>query len=246
VPTKLHQIIAITTGLKAEYQKVLTLAHNHQLKLDMVTGLVRTYKPLDDTGDKLPSETKIVQTTVVQVLKDIKPSLIEAIDAVYTQDVGNTRAKADLKIADQVVKDIPVTHLLYLEKRLVDLETFVEKLPVLDAAEVWEPDNDVGLGGHTTAPYETLKRDKVKKAHILYPATDHHPAQVESYTVDETVGIWTNIKKSGALRSQDKVAMLDRIKSLRNAVKFAREAANDIEVEQMKIGSTLLDYIFGI
>lgn len=57
--------------------------------------------------------------------------------------------------------------------------------------------------------------------------------------------MWTNIKKSGAVRVQDKNAMLARVQALKNAIKVAREEANSIEVEQFKAGKAILDFVFG-
>ena len=101
------------------------------------------------------------------------------------------------------------------------------------------------VGGYTTKPYETLKAAKVYRTHVAHPPTEHHPAQVQTYTVDETVGVWTNIKKSGAIRVQDKNAMLARVQALRAAIKVAREEANSIEVEHFKAGKPVLDFVFG-
>ena len=65
-------------------------------------------------------------------------------DVVLTQDMGNTHAKADIKVNGQtILPNVPVTYLLFLEKQVVDLETFVTKLPSLDPSEVWEADGEL-------------------------------------------------------------------------------------------------------
>lgn len=240
---KLNQIVAVVSGKKTDAQKVLTEAHNHRLKPDLLSGLTRNYKPIKEDGEQLPAEIKVVQATVPQVIKDVAASLNAMFDAVLTQDVGNTLARASIRVDDQVIlADVPVTYLMFLEKQLVDLETFISKLPVLDPSETWTEDPDIG--GFTTAPYLTLKAAKVYKTHVAHPPTEHHPAQVQTYTVDETVGTWTNIKKSGAIRPQQRAAMLGRVKALKDAVKVAREEANSIEVEQKTAGK-VLQYLFG-
>jgi len=57
-------------------------------------------------------------------------------DIVATQDWANCQAVADVVVDDQVIlAQVPFTHLLFLEKQLLDIQTLVEKLPVLDPAE---------------------------------------------------------------------------------------------------------------
>ena len=241
---KLNQIIAVVSGQKTTAQQALTNAHNHRLKPELLSGLTRNYRPVKEDGEQLPPEIKRVQVTVPQVIAEVRDALTAMFDVVLTQDMGNTHARADIKVNGQtILASVPVTYLLFLEKQVVDLETFVSKLPSLDPSEVWEADGDVG--GYTTKPYETLKAAKVYRTHVAHPPTEHHPAQVQTYTVDETVGVWTNIKKSGAIRVQDKNAMLARVQALKAAIKVAREEANSIEVEQFKAGKAVLDFIFG-
>jgi len=43
-----------------------------------------------------------------------------------------------------LLADVPVTYLLFLEKQLTDLRTFVDKLPVLDPSVVWLQDPSSG------------------------------------------------------------------------------------------------------
>jgi len=241
---KLCQIIALVNGHKTNAQKTLTEAHNHRLKPAMLSGLIRNYRPIKEDGEQLPPEIQRVQTTVPAVIGEVRPVLTALFDVVLTQDVGNTIAKADIVVGEHVLlRAVPVTYLLFLEKQVIDLTTFIEKLPTLDAAEEWTEDGDIG--GYTTKPYDTLKSAKVYKTHVSHPPTEHHPAQCQVYTVDETVGVWSNIKKSGALRPQDKNKMLARVNALRDAIKAAREEANSIEVEQQKAGAALLGFVFG-
>lgn len=241
---KLNQIIAVVSGKKTDAQQVLTNAHNHRLKPELLAGLYRSYRPIREDGEEIPPEIKKVQVTVPSVIADVCESLAPMLDAVFTQDSGNTVARANVTVGGKVVlPDVPVTYLLFLEKQATDLETFIAKLPVLDAADTWKADGDVG--GYTTEPYETHKTGKTYKTHVAHPPTDHHPAQVATYTVDETIGVWTNIKKSGAIRPQDRNAMLGRVKALREAIKLAREEANGIDIPQKKAGQPILEFVFG-
>ncbi|WP_443732109.1 DUF7873 family protein [Streptantibioticus silvisoli] len=58
-----------------------------------------------------------------------------------TKERANRAARADVTVEGRtILADVPVTWLLFLEKRLTDLRTFVKKPPVLDAAGSWSPD----------------------------------------------------------------------------------------------------------
>jgi hypothetical protein len=141
-----------------------------------------------------------------------------------------------------LLRDVPVTYLLFLEKQLVDLHTFVKKLPVLDASETWALDPSADC--FATEPVQTVKTKKVPRNHVKAEATDKHPAQVEVYHEDVVVGYWKTVKFSGALPAKRVNELLDRVERLQQAVKFAREEANNQAVEEQKVGRTVLSYLF--
>ncbi len=240
---KLNQIIAIQSAKKSHAKDTLTEVYQTLQKVDLLVGISRSYKPKDELGESLPSESKLVQLKVQDAVNRIQKSLVEMFDVVATQDWANCEAKADVVVAGRtVVKAAPVTYLLFLEKQLVDLHTFVERLPTLDSAERWsfDPSQDC----FASEPYQSLRTKKVPKTHIKYEATKEHPAQVEMYMEDVSVGTWTAVKYSGAVPAAKKNAMLDRVRLLQDAVKSAREEANGKEVETKKVGEAVLDFIF--
>ena len=168
-------------------------------------------------------------------------ALTELFDIVATQDQANCLSPvADVTVPDgvAVLKDVPVTTLLFLEKQLVDIHTFVEKLPALDPGETWGYNPDVDH--YASEPYQTTKTRKVLKNHVKAEATKEHPAQVETYTEDVVVGYWTTVKFSGAIPAREKNEILDRVRKLQEAVKSAREEANSMAVESEKIGGRRL------
>src|SRR5262249_32467812 len=153
------------------------------------------------------------------------------------------QARADVVVEGRrLLEGVPVTHLLFLEKQLVDLRTFVEALPTLDAAEEWEYKAE--FDSYASKPSRTNRTKKVPKNHIKYEATKEHPAQVEMYMEDVWVGTWTTVKFSGATPAAAKNAMLERVGKLLDAVKVAREEANNHDVHGVKVGGTVLGYIF--
>jgi len=241
---KLNQIIAITAGKKSQTQKSLTEAYQNLQKPALLEGISRNYKPKDDDGEQLPPEKKLVQLKVNDAVRGVTIALIDLFDIVATQDAANCVAKAHVVVEGQpILRDVPVTTLLFLEKQLVDLHTFVEKLPTLDPGESWNFSADVDH--YASEPYQTTKTKKILKNHVKAEATKEHPAQVETYTEDVVIGHWTTIKFSGAIPAKERNEILDRVRKLQEAVKAAREEANGLEVESRKIGSDILQFVFG-
>jgi hypothetical protein len=76
-------------------------------------------------------------------------------------------------------------------------------------------------------------------------ATEQHPAQVEVYYEDVIVGYWRTVKFSGALPAERVNELLSRVEKLQEAVKYAREEANNIEADEQKVGERVFSYIFG-
>jgi len=170
--------------------------------------------------------------------------LTRLFDVTATKDWANTQAKADVVVDGQVLlSQVPATYLLFLEKQLVDLHTFVSKLPVLDASETWTFDNSADAWA--TEPMQTTRTKKIPRNHVKAEATEHHPAQVEVYYEDVVVGYWRTVKFSGALPAARVNELIERVQKLQQAVKFAREEANNIEVQDQKVGETVFKYIFG-
>ncbi|MFL5515427.1 MAG: hypothetical protein ACJ8DJ_04670 [Gemmatimonadales bacterium] len=239
---KLNQIIAIQAGKKSQAKEALTEAYHQMKKSDLFNGLVRTYQPRDEGGEPQPEERKLVQSKVSELVERVKRDLTEMFDVVATQDWANCTARADVVVdGRKVLEQVPVTHLLFLEKQLVDLRTFVESLPLLDTAEEWEykPEFDC----FASRPSRSNRSKKVPKNHIKYEATKEHPAQVEMYMEDVWVGTWTTTKFSGAVPAATKNGMLERIRKLADAVKLAREEANNIEVKSVRVGAAVLGYV---
>jgi hypothetical protein len=241
---KLNQIIAVSKGVKSETLRALTDAHRDVQKQPLLSGIARTYQPKDDDGERLPAESTKVQLTAQNVIADVKASLTRLFDVVATLDTANCTAKADVVVDDvTLVRDAPVTYLLFLEKQLTDLHTFVGKLPVLDPSENWTFSESAGH--YAADPVQTTRTKKVPRNHVKAEATEKHPAQVEMYTEDVVTGMWTTIKFSGALPATTVRDLQARVTKLREAVKFAREEANGTDVVDVKVGDAILGYLFG-
>ncbi|MEV1024730.1 hypothetical protein [Streptomyces sp. NPDC050264] len=242
--TKLNQIIAVEKGVKAKAHQDLTAAHHGLQKPALLTGIARTYQPKDEEGEQLPPESTRVQVRAEEVLRRTAESLTRLFDVTATKDWANREARADVSVDGQVlISQVPVSYLLFLEKQLTDLNTFVRRLPVLDAAESWT--QDPSTDDWRTEPVRTVRTKKVPRNHVKAEATEKHPAQVEVYYEDVPVGYWTTVKFSGALPARRISQLLDRVEKLQQAVKFAREEANAAEVTDRRVGDPVFGYLFG-
>lgn len=242
--TTLSQIIAVTKGVKAQTLRDVTEAHRVTQKAPLLSGISRRYRPRDEEGEQLPAESTRVQVNVSDVLGDVSKTLTRLFDLVLTQDVANCEATADVVVdGAPLLRDVPVTYLLFLEKQLNDLHTFVDKLPVLDPAETWTFSPEIGC--YASNPVETVRSKKVPRNHVKAEATDKHPAQVEVYTEDVPVGNWTTVRHSGALPATRVKELRERVMKLQHAVKFAREQANASAVVDQTAGEAVFGYLFG-
>lgn len=241
---RLNQIIAVTNGKKGQAQKDLTGTYHRLQKEHLFSGIARTYCPKDDEGERLPAERSLVQCKVKDELAKAVTSLTDLFDAVATQDFGNCDCGADVVVDDiTILKRVPVTFLLFLEKQLIDVRTLIEKLPTLDPTETWAYSNDQDC--YATAPIETTRTKKVPYRFVKYEATKEHPAQVAVLTEDVIAGHWSTTKYSGAVSVKERNEMLDRVRKLQDAVTFAREEANSAEVPQKSVGAAVFTYLFG-
>lgn len=240
---KLNQIIAVETGTKPRVLSTVSELYKTIQHEQLFNGFVKTYTPNEEAGEKLPDEKKPVAHFVDDMLSKFERAQSELMEVTARKDWSNTQAKADVVVGEKVlVKDAPVTYLLFLEKRLEDVRTFIGALPVLDATESWVKEDKL----YKTASVNQNRTKKVQKPIVLYPATPEHPAQTQIITEDINVGIYNTTKMSGAIRLTEKEGMLERVDTLIKAVKEARESANNQdEVAAPEVGVAVFDYILG-
>jgi hypothetical protein len=241
--TKLNQIIAVRDGKKTKVQKAITEVYHIVQKPTLFEGISRNYHPDTEDGETFPPENKQVQYTVKRAIGDVRESLSELFDITATQDYANCKATGDVVVnGETVLPFVPVTHLLFLEKQLVDVQSFVTKLPTLDPAERWSF-SDVS-DSYESESHNTAKTKKILRNHVQAEATKEHPAQVDVYSEDVKTGEWSTVKFSGAMPLAEKNAILHRIAELIDAVKCAREQANNTEIEKVSVADSIFGYIF--
>jgi hypothetical protein len=225
-------------------EREVTEFHKLSQKEVLFAGRERVYRPTDEVnGQKLPAESQRVQQRADDLLKKAVSRWTEVWNLVLTQDSGNQLAKADIVVDGQTVMSaVPVTSLLYFDKQLNDLETFVSKLPTPDPAEEWNHDTNSGLlKGKST---ESVRTSKEPTVIVKHAPTKEHPAQTEIYVKDVPVGTWTQILYSGAMPSDRKETILAKVRKLQVAVKEAREQANLTETTKRDV-KPLLEFAFG-
>lgn len=240
---KLHEILAIEKGLKQrtyskidEMQKVLP-------KVDFFNGHYRKWIPLTDDSEMFPPETKKVQFYAKEMLNEYVGLRKEVFDLEMTKDMTNATARADIIVDGMpLAEQVPATTLLFLEKELTDLRTFIQTIPILDAAEEWTPDK-MNAFLYRTEPERTHRTKKVEKPLVLYEATKEHPAQTKTVTEDIIIGHWETTKVTGAVPVAEKLEYWKRVNKLLDAVKEARERANGAIAVEAKLGEQIFKYV---
>jgi hypothetical protein len=240
---KLSQVLAIEKTAKSRGETAFTKAHHTLEKKEPLSGISRTYEPLNEDGETLPSESTKVQVKVEDQVKIVQAELSNLLDITAQKDYANCVASADIVVDGQVLAEkVPVTYLLVLEKKLVDLFTFVSKLPLLDPSVDWEYDPNSGV--YKSETLKTNRTKKVPRVLVKAPATDKHQADTEVWHEDIIVGTWNTIRFSGAETSDYVNGLKDKVEALQKAVKIAREEANTTDAPQQNVGSALMDFIF--
>src|ERR1700722_17284263 len=205
---KLNQINAIVTARKSEIEKAVTELYKMNSKPALFNGREKTYKPFDEEkGVKLPPESQKVAMKADDLVKQVSEKFKEIWSLVLTQDTGNQSANSDLVVDGvTVMPKVPITTLLYLDKQVNDLETFVSHLPIPDIAEEWSKDPNSGL--LKTNASETVRTSKEATVLVKYEATKEHPAQTEVIQKDIAVGKWNQILYSGCIMADDKAKIM--------------------------------------
>lgn len=243
--TRLNQIIAIEKGQKTRAFEVLTNAHQTLHRAPLLSGISRTYRPKDEEGEQLPPESTKVQVKAEQMIDQVREAVGRLFDVTLTKETANARATADVVVDGRIlIHAAPVTYLLFLEKQLIGLHTFIKELPILDASEQWAFDQAADVWA--TEPSQTVRTKKIPRNHVKAEATNNHPAQVEVYHEDVPVGYWRTVKSSGALPAVYVNGALAAIEKLQEAVKIAREEANNSELPPttQAVGEAIFEFVF--
>jgi hypothetical protein len=241
---KLHELLAVEGDLKGAAEKIMAETINTFVKKEHhFVERLKSYSPNEEGGETFASEKQEMVTTVPKKLEHTQSVVAKYVDAVAQKELTNTVASAVLEIdgVKLIEAPLPATMLLALEGKLKTLREVYNSIPTLDPSETWKW--DAATQTYQADQKLTYKSKKVMKNHVKAPATDKHPAQVEVYTEDVRVGTWTEKKWCGMVTPAEKAELLSRIDKLMQAVKKARQRANDVEVKSLNIGEKIFDFI---
>ena len=247
--SKLHELLAVNANLNGQAQKCrIDLQGTMEKKRHLFQQKLSTFTPLAEGAPSETREQSDIQTTVHKEVEWLANIMQKALDAAYAIDLGNTQAKADIVLdgGQVLVKDVPATALLQLEKRVKEISEFVTAIPTLDPAKGFALDSNRERGIYKAREITKPSTQKIQEVLVLYPATKEHPAQCNLISKDVKVGTVLEQEWSALITPALKAELIERSEALYRAVTQARSRANDFEVDVKtnKIGKKLLDYVF--
>jgi hypothetical protein len=248
--SKLHELLAVDSNMKKQAESTRAdLMNTFDKKKNHFTERIVTFEPIGDGAPPPSTEEQLdLQTTVAKELAWISDHLARSIDVSYQVAEANTSARADvvLETGEILLKSMPATSLLELEKRAAEVREFVGAIPTLDPAKGFQPDASRGANIYVARDSVRVRTAKIQEPLTLAPATDKHPAQVQLVSKDVPTGNVKTREWSGMLTTAQKGDMIDRVEALARAIKKARARANEAEIDpaSYKIGKTLLSYVF--
>lgn len=247
---KLHELLAVETNLETQAGKVRSdLATTFEKKRHLFEEKRTVFIPLAEGEQQTVELQSDLQSTVAKELDWVQGHITKALDASYQVAETNTKARSDVILEDDaqtvVLKDVPATALLELEKRLAEIGTLIGAIPTLDPAKGFALDAQRGVGVFKAREVVKNRTKKTPKVIVKYEATKEHPAQTELVSEDVPTGKIQEQEWSGLMTPGDKSTLLNRVEILSRAVRRARSRANEAEVDTTKkIGARLLKYIF--
>jgi len=255
VAKPLHTYVALRKGVQGVKTRELTAAHRTASESSLYEGQTRTYRPRNEDGDVLPPENKNIRINGDGALNALVQAVARDWNLMATVDRGNQASFADVEVPTgattaagepvyrTVLSDVPVQFLLYLARELDDVRKYVAELPTLDPGVPWTYDEAVAA--YVAEPVETNRTEREFRNHQVSAATKEHAEKVHVYEAPVTVGVWTLIRRSGALPLERKARLLQRIETLRAAVTEAHQRAGQVTVEDVEVARPLFDYLLG-
>lgn len=246
---KLHELLAVSTNLENQAEKTTTdLLGTFEKKRHLFGEKRVTFTANTEGAAPVTEEQSDIQSTIGKEVSWISGILAKVFDVGHQIDMANTTAKADVVVEDgeTILKDIPATSLLQLEKRLKAVHGLAVAIPTLDPAKGFSQDSSREKGVFKAREVSKHRTKKTAKAFVSYEATKEHPAQVQVFNEDVAIGSILEQEWSSLITPATKSDILERVDALTRAVKRARARANelDLDVAGNKIGKKLLDYIF--
>ena len=244
----MHELLAVEETLVGRANAIVeeTIHSFKQKAVELYTGAIKTYKPLDDNDhDLVPPVSREIVDSVPAKLEYTAEKVSEEYDFLLQKELTNQSAKADLVIGGKTLATgLPVNFLLTLERRLEKFRALLNDAPTLPNGIKWVPDPQHGEGFYKLETAEISYRTrKVAVPVVLYEATDKHPAQVKESERSDTVGTYTEMKFDSRITTAFKSELLDRMDVLLQEVKKAIRRANQIDVVERVVGEQIFDFL---
>ena len=246
--SRLHELVAIEPSLLAAAKAMVEEATVTFTKRgEHFEGQTRAVEYFDEgRSAENESTSKEVVTTVDEKLSYTLEAVRKSLDVVFTREVTNQSAVADLIIDDRVILGgVPIYFLLQLEKRFTEIKSLLLTVPTLDPNLEWVALETDKPGIYRSQELRSNRTERRPSVLTLAPATEKFPAQVKEIVEETTVAKIITIKRSGAYSVADKAALLARCDAIILAVKQARERANSTEVAPRRSITPLLDFLMG-
>ncbi len=248
---KLHELLAVEGQLKGQAQATRTeLRATFEKKRHLFEKKVVTFQPSEEGAAPITEQQSDLQSTIPQELAWIAGLLTKGLDVAYQVAEANTLARADVIMDNGTVllKNVPATALLELEKRATEVQELVSAIPTLDPAKGFAADPDQGKNVYRARDVKKTRTRKDPKVITLAAATVEHAAQAQLISVDVPIGSVTEQEWSGLFTPAQKGDMLERAEELRRAIKQARQRANDVAVDvttMQSVGMAVFSFVFG-
>lgn len=241
---RLNELLSVEKGVRTRVKRDMTDLYQKAQRNALFNGMFKKFEPTEEGGVVFPPEKVNLQVNVGDMIEEMSALTAELLNVVARKDIANCDARANVVIGDDVLlENVPATHLLWLEKHLGELQSFVSVIPTLDSGEDWTY-NEV-TQTYKTEPVRTHRTQKKQKAIVLYDATKDHPAQTQLISEDVIIGEWVTVKETSAMPPHEKKELLNKVNILLDAVKVAREQANSVEVQPSTIGTKVSKFLFG-
>ena len=243
---QLHEILAVDADrAHAANEAIKETEDTFRKRKDHFVGLTKDVRFLDESrqGENL-TDSKSVDDTVMKRLNFMAKRVGPSFDTLATKEATNQVSSADVIVDGKVLlKDMPGTLLLALEKRLHAMVTVYRLIPTLVPGVAWEEDATLGEGVYRAPVATQMKTEKVFGSVVLYDATEHHPAQVKETSQDRPVARIDNVHYSAMISPARKAGILARLEKLEAAVKQARQRANRAEIVNVKVSDAIFGYL---
>ena len=245
---KLHEFLGSQSQVFTQADQCRKdLANTFEKKRHLFGETLVVFQPSAEGAQTVTESQSTLQSKVGDELRWISDILAKAYDSEATIDEGNTTARANVMLdnGDVILPNLPSTQLMQLDKRLGELMQFVQGIPTLDPAKGFTPAAARGAGIFQARAVRKTRTRKEQVPMVVIAPTAEHPGQGTVITKDVEIGVIVEQEWSGLITPATKATMLERVEELRRAVKQARSRANDVEVQEVKIGRKVLDYVFG-